>query len=137
MQTKIRSRELIWALATLLILFGCGRGGQLADEAPEIQIAISLDPDPPRFGRPCQLTVTVLEADGVVIDGAQLEIKGDMTHAGMVPVVVSVSGGEEGNYTTGFEWTMAGDWILTVQAELPDGRIARRQFEIAVGIPGG
>ena len=81
--------------------------------------------------------MAVFDAAGAAVEGAELEIKGDMTHAGMVPVVVTISQGDAGTYLTGFEWTMAGDWILTVQAKLPDGRVARRQFEVRVEIPGG
>jgi hypothetical protein len=80
--------------------------------------------------------VALADAAGIGIAGAELELKGDMTHAGMVPVVVTVSEGDAGHYTTAFEWTMAGDWIVTVQAALPDGRVARRQFEVTVEIPG-
>lgn len=138
MRTRLSAIHGICVLVLLLApVIGCTRVGELDDEAPEVQIAVSVDPDPPVFGRACQIVVTLLAADGMPIDAAQLEIRGDMTHAGMVPVVVTVSEGSAGAYRTGFDWTMAGDWILFVKADLPDGRVARRQFEIRVGVPDG
>jgi hypothetical protein len=126
------------AVVTLIsALSGCTRASQLDKEASDVHIHLGVDPDPPIFGRPCQLVVTLLEPEGAPIDGATLQIKGDMTHAGMVPVVVTVSESVSGSYSTPFDWTMAGDWILTVQAHLPDGRMVRRQFEVTVGMPGG
>jgi hypothetical protein len=130
------ARHVIWSLAILVIATGCSRLRQVEDEAPDIEIVLELDPDPPLFGRPCELSVALADAAGTDVAGAELEIKGDMTHAGMVPVVVTISEGDAGHYTTAFEWTMAGDWIVTVQAALPDGRVARRQFEVTVEIPG-
>jgi hypothetical protein len=38
-----------------------------------------------------------------------------------------------GEYRAAFEWTMAGDWIVTVTATLPDGHVATRQFPITIG----
>jgi hypothetical protein len=137
MHSGFDTRRLILALAIVASLVGCSRASQGNDEAPEIEISLHLDPDPPLFGRPCELSVVVLDATGVGVEGARLEIKGDMTHAGMVPVVATAEEGDAGQYTTGFEWTMAGDWILTVQAELPDGRMARREYTVRVEIPGG
>lgn len=138
MKNKSAARH--WMIVVTLILTlvtGCTRASQPRDEAPEIQLAISLDPDPPLFGRPCQVIVTVSGADGAPIEDARLTIRGDMTHAGMVPVTVAVSEGIGGTYTVPFDWTMAGDWILTVEAELPDGRVVRRSFEVGVRVPGG
>jgi hypothetical protein len=123
-------------MIAVTLAIGCTRLSRLDDEALDVQLVVNLDPDPPLFGRPCRVVVTVLAADGKPINDARLEIRGDMTHAGMVPVVVKVTEGVEGAYSTAFEWTMAGDWVLTVRAELHDGRVARRQFEIAVGVPG-
>jgi hypothetical protein len=74
----------------------------------------------------------VTGADGTPIDGARLNIKGDMTHAGMQPVLAETKGGEQGRYETPFEWTMGGDWIVTVTAALPDGRTTARQFTYTV-----
>jgi hypothetical protein len=137
MGAKRRIRLVAWALVIAVTVIGCTRASGLGDEAPDVQITLDTSPDPPVFGRPCQMVIRVIGGDGRPVDDAQLQIKGDMTHAGMVPVVVTLTDGTNGAYEAAFGWTMAGDWIVTVEATLPDGRVARRQFEVGVGAPGG
>jgi hypothetical protein len=63
-----------------------------------------------------------------------------MSHAGMVPVVDTAVAEDPGRYgISGFEFTMAGDWILTVEATLPDGRRAQidRPTSVVGQIGGG
>jgi copper(I)-binding protein len=52
-----------------------------------------------------------------------------MTHAGMQPVLRTIESGEDGLYQTDFEWTMAGDWIVTINATLADGTVISEDFE--------
>jgi len=132
----ITMRKLEWhmiliALLASLALVGCGRLSQQQDQVADVNIALAVHPDPPAVG-PANLTVFVTGADGRPIDGASLHIKGDMSHAGMQPVLAEVEGGQDGEYLTPFEWTMAGDWIVTVTAALPDGRTTARQFTYTV-----
>jgi hypothetical protein len=110
---------------------GCGRISRQADQATDVNIGLAVHPDPPGVG-PAYLTISVTDADGTPIDDARLQIKGDMTHAGMQPVLAQVEGGDNGNYETPFEWTMGGDWIFTVTASLPDGRTTARYFTVTV-----
>ncbi len=37
-----------------------------------------------------------------------------------------------GVYRTDLEWTMAGDWIVTVTATLADGQTVEQQFDLSV-----
>lgn len=55
-----------------------------------------------------------------------------MTHAGMVPVLENAVDLGEGLYQVDFNWSMAGDWILELSGELPDGRYILREFRISV-----
>ena len=139
MKTARGGRWLRWALLALVLassLAACTRNSSQVDKAPEVAMELTLDPDPPLFGRTSELTVVLTDADGAPIDNADLTIKGDMTHAGMVPVIVETDSSQDGVYTTRFDWSMSGDWIVTITAELPDGRTAVRTFELAVGLPG-
>lgn len=78
------------------------------------------------------VVVTVHEGDAPVTD-AEVEVTGDMTHAGMTPVVATAPHESDGTYRTeGFEFTMAGDWILTVDAVAPDGSEAGTTLELTV-----
>jgi hypothetical protein len=75
------------------------------------------------------------------VEGATVEVEGNMRHAGMVPVFGSALEGEAGTYVVpDFTFTMAGDWVLSLQAALPDGRQAHLQrgtkvYSAPPGIP--
>lgn len=97
-------------------------------------IRISLEA--PVFSPPAgdgRLVFRVADADDEPIDTATLQIRGDMTHAGMLPIEATVAGGENGIYRVPVRWTMAGDWIVTVEVTLSDGRQASRTFDMKVG----
>lgn len=122
-------------LASLIILSfllgSCRRSTQQNREAPHVNMSLAVEPEAPTVG-PATLLITLTDADGNPINGAALEIRGDMSHAGMEPVLASAEAGQTGIYEAPFEWTMAGDWIVTVTASLPDGRIATREFDLTV-----
>lgn len=100
--------------------------------AQGVKLRIEVDGEPAVGPNP--VTVYLLEgAEGV--SGASVEVTGDMTHAGMVPVVADAAEVEPGLYRAeGFEFTMAGDWVLSAEATLPDGRTV--SGESAVTVPG-
>jgi len=71
---------------------------------------------------PAVISVYVLDNNKAVA-GASVEVTGDMTHAGMVPVISEAVESETGLYKTkDFEFTMAGDWILTTVIKTKDGK---------------
>jgi len=63
-----------------------------------------------------------LTADGLPLQNAVVEVEGNMSHAGMVPVYATATELEDGRYEVDLELTMGGDWFLLVDATLPDGR---------------
>ena len=126
-------KRLIFTLLALLMIFtgGCARASRQANSA-DVVISLTAIPFPPHIGQ-TRLVVQVADSSGRPIDDAQLAIKGDMTHAGMVPVLAEVDGGgQDGVYEIPFEWTMAGDWVVTVDLRLRDGATARQRFDLAV-----
>lgn len=78
------------------------------------------------------LMITVLDAAGSPVNDAKIEVRGDMSHAGMVPSLASAEKGVEGRYSLAFQWTMGGDWVVTVTATLPNGLSASQQFPFTV-----
>ena len=57
--------------------------------------------------------------------GATVRVIGDMTHAGMAPVLADAVETEPGVYVAeGFAFTMAGDWIVDAEVTTEDGREA-------------
>ncbi len=67
------------------------------------------------------------------LSGAQVTVTGDMTHAGMSPVIATATEQEKGLYLTeGFEFTMAGDWIVTTEVKLPGGQRVNDTVSLSV-----
>ena len=85
------------------------------------------------------LLVSVVNADGQPIEGASVDVVGNMNHAGMAPVIVEDNTTlTDGNYVIPFEWTMAGDWFVDVAVTLADGQKIEKTFEgITIETEGG
>lgn len=124
---------LMLVLVVIALLAACGRIQQGAAQEDDGTVGIELEvqPAPPRVG-PATLIISLADQQGQPIKEATLAVEGNMTHAGMVPVMATVTAGEEGRYTVPFEWSMGGDWIVTVQAALADGRSVTRDFNVSV-----
>lgn len=122
----------------LLLTAGCRQsaGGvpldsEAAGGASGLRLELVAEPAEPVVG-PARWRVTLLDSEGRAVEGASVSVRGDMTHAGMVPVEAEAVEQEGGVYLADFEWTMAGDWIVTVTAQLPDGRAASETFAYRV-----
>lgn len=103
-----------------------------SEEASRIRVEVEGEPT---VG-PATVVVFLLQADGEGLTGATVEVTGDMTHAGMMPVVAMAEEAESGLYRTeDFRFTMAGDWILTAQIELPDGSTSTTEERVTVASP--
>jgi hypothetical protein len=73
------------------------------------------------------------QLDGAPVAGAAVRVVGDMTHAGMVPVVADATDSGGGVYrTTDFLFDMAGDWVLSVDVTYPDGTVRSTSLAVAV-----
>ncbi len=112
-------------------LSACGRIQQNQAQPPDVTLEMTFEPEQPAVG-PTQLIFTLTDGQGRPINDANLAIEGNMTHAGMVPVVAQVESGETGRYVVPFEWTMGGDWVVTVETTLADGRHFSREFPVTV-----
>ncbi len=118
-----------WVLAILIVAVaaaGCQRGAQGADD---FTASLRVAPDPPRVGA-AQVTVSLRDAAGQPVAGAQVELEGTMSHPGMAPVIAAATEDAPGVYRADLEFTMAGDWILIVRATLADGRTWQRQIDL-------
>ena len=127
----MHKRLIVFVLVFLFLSgTGCARASRQADSA-DVQVTMTAIPFPPHIGD-SRLVIQVADKSGSPIDDAHLAIKGDMTHAGMVPILAEVDGGDDGVYSVPFEWTMAGDWVVTVDIQLADGTKAQKRFDMAV-----
>ncbi len=116
-----------------LMAAGCRQDAPATDN-PNIQIELIVNSERIVVGETL-LFVQVYDAEDNLIDGAKVNIRGDMSHAGMTPVIRDIETGRDGQYETSFEWTMAGDWFIDVTVTLPDGTQDKERFEYVVGVP--
>jgi len=88
-----------------------------------------VSPQPPRVG-PLTITLRAADTHGKPATGVRIKLEGNMSHAGMTPVLAGAKEREPGQYSSTMELSMAGDWYFVVHMTLPDGRKLERQFEI-------
>lgn len=141
MQTRPARPVRLLALAFTVVLLaaplvGCSRQSQQPDPAPGLQVELNVDPAPPHMGQ-AELEMTITDEAGRPVEGAKVSVRGDMSHAGMVPVFGSAEEVGQGHYRAPLEWTMGGDWQVTVIIELPDGTVTERTVPVQVTAGGG
>lgn len=129
MSTTTRTRRpLLWALLAAA-LSACAPSRELATD-----VVAELEFDPAPFVGEVRLGLSLKDSQGRPISGADLELEGNMNHAGMVPVFVDPDEVAKGEYSSNFEFTMGGDWLMTVRGTLPDGRELEHTLEVR-GVP--
>lgn len=116
----------LFGILLLVALAGCSRGGQ---DLADIKMDLDIQPQPPQLGL-ATMTLTLDDIQGQPISGAAVVLEGNMTHAGMVPVLAQAAEVAPGLYRTELEFTMGGDWFILVRAELPDGRSLERKIDV-------
>jgi hypothetical protein len=128
-------RSFVFTALIVLLVAACRQSQQAATNIADdnIQIELATEPNPPTIGEGI-LLITVQNADGGMVNIERVEVRGDMNHAGMQPVFSSADTPENGIYNLPFNWTMGGDWFLTVTATLEDGTTATRRFDFSVGM---
>ena len=132
-------RRIFFLALSLVLLASCRpssdeAAGGGSSQAQGVRTVTAEFVDAPKLGE-VQVRVTVLDG-GEAVNDAQVEITGDMTHAGMAPVVAAAAPQGDGVYLSqGFEFNMAGDWILTVEAVYPDG--GKVTENLAAAVPAG
>ncbi len=90
---------------------------------------LAVAPVPPVVG-PATVTITLQGADGQPVAGAEIELEGNMSHAGMVPIFATAREVAPGRYVADLELSMAGDWFILVDATLPDGRSLEQKIDL-------
>ncbi len=128
--SRLRYLNLLLLIFALLIP-GCTRQSSVGKQATAVSVDLNFKPNPPVVGEG-MIYLEVRDQNGQPIKDLDIQVKGDMTHAGMTPVFGTSTDEGKGRYSIPFEWTMAGDWILQIAADLPDGRLLNRSFEARV-----
>lgn len=127
----------IFLVSLLILLASCrppDNAGQGATEGSgDVRVRLELAGEP-TVG-PADVRVYLLGSDNEALTGASVTVTGNMSHAGMEPVIAEANEAESGLYETeDFTFTMAGDWILQADVTLPDG--GEVQGETTLTVPG-
>lgn len=114
----------------LLAATGCRPPADRVDPARPVEVELLTTPA--RVG-PAAIEVR-LSVAGAPATGATVAVVGDMTHAGMAPVVAStVAEVAPGVYRTqGFAFDMVGDWEITADVRYTDGVVRRGSLHVRV-----
>ncbi len=120
----------------LLVLTACGAGAPTNTGAAEITLLIDS-----ATAAPDTIGVQLRDLDQAPITDATVKIEGNMNHAGMVPVQTeavqdNADGTVDGVYQLPFQFTMLGDWIITVEATLSDGSRVTQDIHLGVNETG-
>ncbi|MGL4609611.1 MAG: hypothetical protein ACRCYY_07980 [Trueperaceae bacterium] len=114
--------RLVLAFFLSLVLFTACRPptGNQASTLPEnVKVQVEVGDNPMTGNIP--VSVFILE-DNAGVTGATVEVTANMTHAGMVPVIVTAKESEAGLYIADpFVIEMPGDTVITAAITMPDG----------------
>ncbi len=128
----VRPAAMLALVMTAAGAVACHRDGPAP---PDVVIEVSLAPEPPGVG-PAQLDIRLRTRDGTPVDAARVRMEGHMAHPGMAPVIGDAARQAPGTYVASFDFTMRGDWIVLVTADLPDGRHVEQRIDLRVTGPG-
>lgn len=82
------------------------------------------------------LTVRVTDKQGnPLAEPRTLSLRGDMDHAGMIPVLAEAEVAVDGVFNVPFEWTMGGSWIVEASLALSADELARQVFRFEIASP--
>ncbi len=114
-------------LIIMVVVAGC-RQQQLNSTDVQLELTAS----ELRVGE-TSLVVRVTDRDGKAISApGSLSVRGDMDHAGMVPVLAKAESAVDGVFSLPFEWTMGGAWIVEARLTLPNGDVAFESFQFEI-----
>jgi Cu(I)/Ag(I) efflux system membrane fusion protein len=141
-------KTLAWTLGCLLLVACSKPPASQSTSAGDFRLELALVPDPPTTGEN-RLLVTVRDATGNPLDGAQLAFEYDMPAMGSMPQMKGGGTTEalgKGRYSIRYPLQMPGDWMLTLGIEAPGHVLAhvrltvspaRRGFTLEGGGHGG
>jgi hypothetical protein len=113
-------------LALVLISSACRK---TVEQNAQVTIELEKRPTSYRVGSET-ISLKLTDADGQPITQAKVSLEGNMSHAGMAPVFGQATETGQGTYRGSLEFSMAGDWIVTIRATLSGGQQVERQFEL-------
>lgn len=118
----------------MTLLLACSSNTN-SDTASDLQILVQ--PAPGGINGET-LGVQLTDSSGAPITDATVTVEGNMNHAGMAPVMTDAvtdeaDGTADGFYQVPFQFTMLGDWIISVTVARADGSTVTRDINATVG----
>ena len=123
---RLRRRDAA-AAALLCIALACSFEPE-PEPMEDIGFELRIEPTPPARGE-ADLSLHLTGPDGP-IEGARVEVEGNMSHAGMKPTFAELREVAPGRYEGRLHLSMGGDWFLLVSAVTPAGRRLERVVEL-------
>ena len=116
-----RAIACLFALVLLGFALSCAKQQATAVKAADLDVQVAVEPDPPRTGEN-RLRVSIRDASGKPVDGAQLAFEYHMPSMGSMPEMkgggdVKAEGG--GSYVVRYALAMQGDWYLSLGVDVP------------------
>jgi hypothetical protein len=118
--------NLLAFVTALLLISGCSRSANSLDR---ITVETGVTPSPAHVG-PVTVDFKIKDGSGKSITGARAKLEANMTHPGMAPVFADAIEIAPGQYRCPLEFSMAGDWVITIRITLQDGQKLERPFEV-------
>jgi ABC-type uncharacterized transport system auxiliary subunit len=88
-------------LLFLILITAAGCRQQTATPNANFNVMLAVEPDPLVVGE-ATLVITVTDPSGAPVNDAKIAVRGDMNHAGMIPVFGEINGGTSGQYRVPF-----------------------------------
>ena len=123
---RVRCRRL--TLVVLAIMFGisCHRP---PNASSGVKVEFQIKPQPVRVGQ-VEISFTLTDTATHPVNGAQITVEADMSHAGMGAVFAQSKEVGPGQYRSRLFLGMAGDWVVLLHGTLPNGEKLERQFNV-------
>jgi len=110
-------------------LLACTPKDKPATAQKDVMVEWTVAPKPAKIG-PLQLTLQVKDKEGKPVKATLVNVEGNMTHPGMVPLHAKAQEVKVGEYAAILTLNMAGDWILVADIKLPDGAVVQKSLNL-------
>jgi Cu(I)/Ag(I) efflux system membrane fusion protein len=117
----------------LILLAGCTPAKSEKVTSGDLQVDVRIDPDPPTTGQN-HLLLSVHDATGKPVDGAQLDFGYDMPAMGAMPEMKgggASRGLGSGKYQVDYPLAMLGDWTLELRITAPGHPVSALRLTVA------
>ena len=128
LQFRMPKLRLPFMLALLLLAVAACRQQQITSA----DIRLELHASDNRVGETTLLASAIDRGGNAIANPGKLSIRGDMSHAGMIPVFAESDQSTDGVFSLPFTWTMAGGWIVEASLTLPNGDKAVETFSFEI-----